>query len=534
MQQIVNKISTTQLVTIILALFLPAHLINLDVAAFNGDEAIRSLVALEMKLSGNYIATTMHGTPYINKPPLFNWILLLSFQLFGYVGEFPARVVTVFFLVVYGMTIYFFVKKEFDRESALLISLMTVLCGRFLIYDSMLGLIDTTFSVVMYTLFMSLYYFGSREKWNWFFLSSYGLMTIGFLLKGMPAIVFQGLSLLAAIWFFGQFKRLLSWHHILSGLLALFILVLYFSMYAKYHSLDILLPNLWQESVKRTGIIFGWWKTIIQLFKFPFDFIYHFLPFSILALVFLNKKFIQSLKANRFAWFNFILFMINIPVYWSSVQVYARYLLMFVPLFTCFSYYLMKKEQEDNSWRYKSFYTLLGILMVLLPIAFSIMPFIPEVNFLDNIWLLSLGFGLLLIVPALFYFYDKKRYMYWIIITLLISRIAFNFIILPSRHHQNITSTARQNILKLVDKYQNRRWYVYGNEYIREPASFYITQKLGYIVHRTEDPCIPNALYIVDPCTRPDLNQLFGGPPVERYKTDAREYIILFYAPNLQ
>ena len=39
------------------------------------DEAIRSLVALEMKLSGNLITPTLHGEYYYNKPPLYNWIL---------------------------------------------------------------------------------------------------------------------------------------------------------------------------------------------------------------------------------------------------------------------------------------------------------------------------------------------------------------------------------------------------------------------------------------------------------------------------
>ncbi|MBK8967816.1 MAG: glycosyltransferase family 39 protein [Lewinellaceae bacterium] len=525
----IRAIPTSYLVVFILALFLPAHLINLGVAAFNGDEAIRSLVALEMKMSGNYIATTMHGAPYINKPPLFNWILLVSFKLFGYFGEFPARVVTVFFLMVYGFAVYRFTRKEFGNVFAFLCAMMTILSGRFLIYDSMLGLIDTTFSVVIYTLFMSIYYFGSRGQWQRLFLVSYGLMTVGFLLKGLPAIVFQGLSLLAGLWFFGQLKRLFSWQHVGAGLLSLAVLGGYLAIYAHYRPLDILLPNLLNESVKRTGVVFGWWNTVVHFFKFPFESVYHFLPFSLLVLAWFDRRFWQRLRANRFAYFNFVILAANLPIYWSSVQVYARYLLMFIPLFTTFSFYLMQQEQEAKSWRFKTYYGVLGLLGILLPVAFVAMPYVPEVNFLENIWPLSIAFGLLLLAPAVGFFADRKRYVYWTIISLLVARIAFDLIILPTRHHENITSRARTNIRALVDKYPDRTWYTYGRSILREPASFYMTKKLGYIVQNTTDTSHKNALYIVNPDHEPDADLIFGGPPADTFQTDYSEIKHLLY-----
>ncbi|MCB9330711.1 MAG: glycosyltransferase family 39 protein [Lewinellaceae bacterium] len=525
----IRAIPTGYLVVFILALFLPAHLINLGVAAFNGDEAIRSLVALEMKMSGNYIATTMHGAPYINKPPLFNWMLLVSFKLFGYFGEFPARVVTVFFLAVYGFVVYRFTRKEFGNAFAFLCAMMTILSGRFLIYDSMLGLIDTTFSVVIYSLFMSMYYFGSRGQWQRLFLVSYGLMTVGFLLKGLPAIVFQGLSLLAGLWFFGQLRRLFSWQHVGAGLLSLAVLAGYLAIYAQYRPLDILLPNLLHESVKRTGVVFGWWNTVVHFFKFPFESVYHFLPFSLLVLAWFDRRFWQRLRANRFAWFNFVILAANLPIYWSSVQVYARYLLMFIPLFTTFSFYLMQQDQETNSWRFKIYYGILGVLGILLPVAFAAMPFVPEVNFLENIWPLSIAFGLVLLAPAVGFFADRKRYVYWTIISLLVARIAFDLIILPTRHHENITSRARTNIRALVDKYHDQTWYTYGRSILREPASFYMTQKLGYIVQNTTDTSHKNAIYVVNPDHEPDGDLIFGGPPVDTFQTDYTEIKLLLY-----
>ena len=140
-------------------LCIPALLINLGLFAFTGDEAIRSLVALEMKLSGNYIATTMHGADYINKPPLFNWLVLLVSELYGAFGEWPARLTTLCGLIAFVYIQFRVLKKYFNLEFAALGAFMLITSGRILFYDSMLGLIDITFSAVIYLMFMSVYFF---------------------------------------------------------------------------------------------------------------------------------------------------------------------------------------------------------------------------------------------------------------------------------------------------------------------------------------------------------------------------------------
>jgi len=525
-----RSIPTRYLVLLILFLFLPAHLINLGIAPFNGDEAIRSLVSLEMDLSGNYIAPTMHGAPYINKPPLFNWILLVFFKIFGYFGEYPARTATVFFLAVYGWAVYRFTRATFGFEFAFLSALMVVTTGRFLIYDSMLGLIDTTFSVVIYTLFMSIYYFGIRAQWLRLFLASYFLMAAAFMLKGLPAVVFQGLSLSAGLIYFGQWRRLFSWQHLAGILVAAGILGGYLWAYAQYQPLEALLPNLMEESVKRTAVVFGWWKTVKHIFLFPFDSVYHFLPFSLLILAWINRHFWQRIRENKFVFFNFLMLAVNLPVYWSSVQVYARYLLMFIPLFTVLSFYLMEQERAAGTWRYRWFCGLLGVLAVLLPVTFFALPFAPEVNFLPGIWPLSFGLGLALAAVAVCYFTDKKRFLWWSIMSLLLARIAFDLIILPTRHHENDVSVAKRAVYNLVEKYRDRKWIIYGDSYVREPASFYMTQQFGHIVPRSFRTDVPNALYFVNPLDFPNPDSIFQRRPIDTLQTDYKEYILLLYS----
>jgi len=221
---------------------------------------------------------------------------------------------------------------------------------------------------------------------------------------------------------------------------------------------------------------------------------------------------------------------VNLPVYWSSVQVYARYLLMFIPLFTVMSFYLMEQERAAGTWRYRLFYGLLAVLAVLLPGTFFALPLVPEVNFLPGIWPLSFGFGLALAAVAVCYFLDKKRFLWWSIVSLLLARIAFDLIILPTRHHENDVSVAKRAVYNLVEKYRDRKWIIYGDSYVREPASFYMTQQFGHIVPRSFRTDEPNALYFVNPLDFTNPDSIFQRRPVDTLQTDYKEYILLLYS----
>ena len=128
----------------ILLLF-PALLINLGLMTFIDDEGIRTLVALEMKLSGNYITPTLHGEFYYNKPPLFNWILLGYFKLLGQINEFNTRIPTLVSLLGFAATVFYSFRKQYGTYTAFVLAMTLITCGRILFWDSLLGLIDIIF-----------------------------------------------------------------------------------------------------------------------------------------------------------------------------------------------------------------------------------------------------------------------------------------------------------------------------------------------------------------------------------------------------
>ncbi len=74
---------------------------------FTGEEPLRVIVAYEMLHNHNLFQPTFLGDIYLNKPPLFNWFIILSSYFIGW-SDLTARMVTLFFLFLTSVGIYKF------------------------------------------------------------------------------------------------------------------------------------------------------------------------------------------------------------------------------------------------------------------------------------------------------------------------------------------------------------------------------------------------------------------------------------------
>jgi 4-amino-4-deoxy-L-arabinose transferase-like glycosyltransferase len=90
------------------------------------EEPRRALVAYEMWFSGSYLQPTLLGEPYFNKPPLFNWLIVLSSMLFGW-GGLAVRAVSLAFTALTALVVYLTAKRIIGgREVGLLAALIYV------------------------------------------------------------------------------------------------------------------------------------------------------------------------------------------------------------------------------------------------------------------------------------------------------------------------------------------------------------------------------------------------------------------------
>jgi len=485
----------------------PALLLNLGLMTFIDDEGIRSLVALEMMHSGDFIVPTWHGEYYYKKPPLFNWILILFFSTFGRVEEWVARLPTICALAGFAITIYYFFRKHYSRKISFLNAFLVITCGRILFWDSMLALIDILFSWVMFSSFMIVYHQMERQRYRQLFMLTYLLAAIGFLLKGLPAVVFQGITLIVYFTYKRQVKHMFSTSH-LAGI-GVFILLVgsYYLIYYQHNPLlEDLFRTLFAESSKRTAVEFGVGKTLLHILTFPFEMFYHFLPWSLMILYFFRRDVKKLLSNDSFLTFNLIVFGSNILIYWISPQVYPRYLLMFTPLIFSSFLYLHTVHRSENTWQYKFILRSFAVSIIVITLG-SLAPLFLE-RTADTPMLMPKVFFLfttLSLATLTFFRYQEWR-LISIVFLLLVFRIGFNWFVLPDRNQNDFGDLCRESTLAVGQKFQDQKLYIFGETEMQATNTFYLLKARDEITIRNSDVDKGEALWIIDPIKYPYLN----------------------------
>jgi 4-amino-4-deoxy-L-arabinose transferase-like glycosyltransferase len=174
------KIST--LILLFFSFFAPlgaVALFNLDEGAFG--EATREMVA-----SGNYLTTYLNGELRFDKPILIYWFQSLSVQIFG-LSEFALRLPSAIFASFWGLAIFYFTRKHFDEQKALLAiiffisSLQISIIAKAAIAD---GLLNFFIALSMFFIYE---FINSRDK-KWLYLT-FGAIALGVLTKGPVAVM---------------------------------------------------------------------------------------------------------------------------------------------------------------------------------------------------------------------------------------------------------------------------------------------------------------------------------------------------------
>lgn len=500
------SISTKQLALLLACLAIPALLLNLGKMAFIGDEAIRTLVAFEMKHSGNFIVPTLSGQEYYNKPPLYNWCIYISSMVAGHFGEWPTRLTTLVFLILFAYTVYRIICKQFDTLTALTMAFMLLTSGRILFWDSMLGLIDICFSWIVYLNMMILYTLAKAGRWKAMFITSYLLFSVAFLLKGLPAVVFQGISILTALQLHGVFrKKIFSADHWIGIGIGIVPLVTYYVVFAASVDLSKVFSVLFDQSMQRTATHHGLGKTIAHVFTFPFEQTYHFLPWSLLVAMTFYPGFMARIRSNDFVRFNFWMLVTNLPVYWLSVQVYPRYVLMFIPMFNLVGYFILDLSRVSFPVWWKVFRGLFIGLTALAWLGTLGMPFAAQVRVLPAFWMLWLGGSVVIGFALAGLIWDGNRSFLWMAMALLAVRCVFDLVVLPLRSQQNDVNVIRDDCHRVAVLHKDQKMQLYKETFTHQVARCYLSLYTDQIIPYTDTAAAPEVLYLVDRTLYPEF-----------------------------
>ena len=482
---------------IILLLLIPALFINLGMSPLIADEATRGLVAFEMHHSGNLITPTINGEYYFNKPPLYNWILLGFFNFFNQYSEFILRLPSVISLLIFGLIIYFTTRKELGTRVAFLSSLIFISCGRILFYDSMRGLIDLSFSMVIFLNFYLIYFFLTKKKYYSLYLISYFLASTAFLMKGLPALIFQALTLVTALAYFKSLKKLFHPSH-LAGLMVFILLIGgYYLLLWKNSSEPEFFRRLVSESTKRTFIENGFWTTIKHLFYFPFDQVYHLLPWSVLFIFFFMKSFYSKLREKKYLGYLALVFVVNIPVYWTSVGTHPRYLFMLYPiLFILLVNYYFDLKQKDRLYRalWQMIFIFFGLALVI-----GTWLFLTHSIAGSGRILITYCITLAIVLTGYFLMFKKKDLRFeLLIIILLFLRIFFNLVALPDRLVKRPQFEEKKAAEKIHEITQNSELMLHPVTHVSVEFVYYMSTTRDEILRKEYGEFRNGTYYIFD------------------------------------
>lgn len=106
------------------------------------DEAVYANISQNVIDTGNWLVLHQGPSPWFDKPPLYIWCTAAFYKILG-VSEFSTRVTSSLFGLATIIAVYIFVKRAFDKDTAVLASLLLLASPHYLHYSKM-GMMDVT------------------------------------------------------------------------------------------------------------------------------------------------------------------------------------------------------------------------------------------------------------------------------------------------------------------------------------------------------------------------------------------------------
>jgi 4-amino-4-deoxy-L-arabinose transferase-like glycosyltransferase len=482
-----KKADETYLIAFLILASILVHLINLGLMPLHGDEGIRATVSLEMILSGNYIQPSTWSEPYYYKTPLYNWILSGFMILFGY-SEFVFRLPSVLSLFLLSWITYNVSKDHLGKRLAFYASLALMFSGRLLTRDSMLGHIDLFYSVVSFLQIYSIYSFYQKKNFTKLFLVSYFLMSAGFLMKGLPSLAFQGITLLTWFGIKRELKSLFSLKHLSGLLIAGIILGSYFYFYSISGEEELYLERLYRQSAERSPLDHSFTAVLKQLFTFAFENVAHLFPSSVFFLFVIQKELRKKISSEPFILFIAIAFIANLIPYWLSPGYYPRYLFMLYPMPFIISFYLLKTS-GIKAWLSRFLNAFWLVMAFIFVIALCLSAFYFDLQKINSYGII-LG-SLILICLSLIVF-KLRHYLSLLAFSfslLILFRLCFDLLIIPYRVNVEVGERVQQktHAMKISALTGDAELLVWPYTPLTENYAYYLGSQKNQIIKKSYD-----------------------------------------------
>ncbi len=232
-------------------LLIPSLLLYVSMAfpLFEPDEGRYAEIPREMLERGEWVVPYLDSEPYLDKPPLLYWSVMLSYRVFG-IHDWAARLVPALAIHLTVLLVYLFGRRRVGERAAFRGALLLafapafVTIGRLLVID---GLLSLWVTLTVFSAWEAL----ATSRWSsaWWLLA--GLAAgCGILSKGPVTLILTLPPLALAQWLRGRPIRLWSWNALVFTVAALAVSIPW------YVAICLRLPKfagyfLWQHNLMR-------------------------------------------------------------------------------------------------------------------------------------------------------------------------------------------------------------------------------------------------------------------------------------------
>ena len=191
------------------AIYLPA----LGSFEIKGEEGRRILPAIAMLESGNYIVPQVGSDAYFRKPPLVNWLVAMSFKVFGTRNEWTARLPSVLCVLAVAIAFVTVGRASFGNGGSAIAALLWLTIPGMMLKGRLVEIEALYISLcALATICWLCWWEQKRSPWltwtvPWIFLG------LGWLAKGPTLLIFFYAVVLAVIWQTKQWRSLLHPAH---------------------------------------------------------------------------------------------------------------------------------------------------------------------------------------------------------------------------------------------------------------------------------------------------------------------------------
>ncbi|OLY92169.1 hypothetical protein BUE76_09895 [Cnuella takakiae] len=405
--------------------------INLGVMELDGEEPRRAIISLEMLESGNYFSPTQFGWLYYNKPAFFNWILIAFIRLFGNASEFVLRLPSLLFYLLWAAIHYRFSCRFMDKGLALLSAFMLLTSADIYFYGLANGAeIDIFYSFVVYLQVIAIFHYYQQRQWSMLYLVSYLLCAIGFLTKGFPSLLFEGLTLTALCIYNRSLKAVLRWQHVAGAMIFIIVCGAYLWAFSLKGDEVYLLANLLNESVAKSAVGVRSNRVLEKSVAYPFLLLKLVAPWSLLLLLLFNQSVRRMAFQNAWVRFSVLFIACNIWVYWLTGQPKARYVYIFAPFASVVFVTLLRSWAQTKPALVNKVLKYPGWIFLIATAGVLALPFITA----TALWL-AIPVALLLGAFTWFYFQVRAALRLWLFIAgIILLRLTYAVVLIPILH----------------------------------------------------------------------------------------------------